>query len=169
VPGLLLAGTGLLLLSRITVDIPLGALITGMVVLAAGVGLGMMPIMSGGLATVPAESADSASSLNTLAQRVSQSLGLGILNAFLTSAGAQALADRSGLLGEYASGDPALAAVQAQGPSGMLGLYQQLSGAAQTDAYSQAFLVVGVLCLVGAVLALFLRSGKPAAKAVVAH
>ena len=64
-----------MMLSRISVDITTGELIIGMVVLAAGVGLAMMPIMSNALAAVPAESAESASSLNTLTQRVSQSLG----------------------------------------------------------------------------------------------
>jgi len=52
--GLLLSGTGLVMLARINVDIPVGTLIMGMVVLAAGVWLGMRPIMSGGLAAVPA-------------------------------------------------------------------------------------------------------------------
>jgi EmrB/QacA subfamily drug resistance transporter len=168
--GLTLSGAGLLMLSDINVDIPVGSLIMGMVVLAAGVGLGIMPIMSGGLATVPAESADSASSFNTLAQRVSQSLGLGILNAFLTSAGAQAIADRSGLLGEYAGNAPQVAALREQGATGLYGLYQQMSGMAQTAAYSQAFFVIGLICLAGAFFALFLSSGKPApGGAVVAH
>jgi EmrB/QacA subfamily drug resistance transporter len=167
--GLLLSGTGLMMLSRINVDIPTDTLILGMVVLAAGVGLGMMPVMSGGLASVPAESADAASSFNTLTQRVSQSLGLGILNAFLVSTSAQVLADRSGVLGEYASDNPQLVAMQEQGPAGVLGLYQQTAGAAQTDAYSQAFFAIGLICLAGAVLALFLRSGKPSSKPVVAH
>jgi hypothetical protein len=159
VPGLLLAGGGLLTLSRINVDIPDGSLVLGMCVLAAGVGLAMMPIMSSGLGVVPAESAESASSFNTLAQRVSQAFGLGLLNAFLTVAGAQGLADRSGLLGEYA-GDPQIAAMQAQGPTGLLGLYQRTSGIAQADAYSQAFFVIGLVCFAGAFLALFLRSGR---------
>ena len=166
--GLLLSGTGLVMLARINVDIPVGTLIMGMVVLAAGVGLGMMPIMSGGLAAVPAESAASASSFNTLTQRVSQSLGLGILNAYLTSAGAQFLADRSALLGGGA--DPQVAAVAQQGSAGLLGLYQQMQGMAQTDAYSHAFFTIGLICLAGAVFALFLRSRKPdAAPAAVAH
>lgn len=73
--GLLVCGGGLMMLSRISVDITTGELIIGMVVLAAGVGLAMMPIMSNALAAVPAESAESASSVNTLTQRVSQSLG----------------------------------------------------------------------------------------------
>jgi EmrB/QacA subfamily drug resistance transporter len=159
--GLLLAGGGALLLSRITVDIPTASLVLGTVVLAGGAGLGMMPMMSAGLTTVPAELSDSASSFSTLAQRVSQSLGLGILNAFLTSAGAQAAADRSGLAGAYASGDPRVVAMEQQGPGGLLGLYQQMSGAAETDAYGQAFLVIGLICLGGAALALLLRSGRP--------
>ena len=142
-----------------------------MVVLAAGVGLGMMPIMSGGLAAVPAGSADTASSFSTLSQRVSQSLGLSILNAFLVSTSAQVMADRSGLLGEYASTDPQVVAMQEQGPTGLLGLYQQVTGSAQTDAYSQAFFVIGLICFAGAVLALFLRSGRPTrgASPAVAH
>jgi EmrB/QacA subfamily drug resistance transporter len=159
--GLTLSGTGLMMLSRINVDIPTDSLILGMVVLAAGVGLGMMPIMSGGLAAVAAGSADTASSFSTLSQRVSQSLGLGILNAFLVSTSAQVVADRSGLLGEYASTDPQVVAMQEQGPTGLLGLYQQVTGSAQTDAYSQAFFVIGLICFAGAVLALFLRSGRP--------
>lgn len=159
--GLLVCGGGLMMLSRINVDITTGELIIGMVVLAAGVGLAMMPIMSNALAAVPAESAESASSLNTLTQRVSQSLGLGIVNAFLISASAQTLADRSGLLGEYASSDPRIVAMQEQGASGLLAFYQQVTGIAQTAAYSRAFFAIGLICFAGAFFAVFLRSGKP--------
>jgi EmrB/QacA subfamily drug resistance transporter len=170
--GLGLSGTGLMMLSKINPDIPVSQLIMGMVVLAAGVGIGMMPIMSGGLATVPRESAESASSLSTLSQRVSQSLGLGIIGAFLTGGSAQALAGRSALLGEYGSGNPQITAMQSGSSNGtaeLFQLYQQTAGAAQTDAYSQAFFVIGLICFAGAVLALFLRSGKPTGGAVVAH
>lgn len=168
--GLATCGTGLMMLSRINVDISTGELVTGMVVLAAGVGMGMMPIMSNGLAAVPARSAESASSLTTLTQRVSQSLGLGIVNAFLISTSAQVMADRSGLLGKYGSNDPRIIAMQEQGPAGTSGLYQQLTGIAQTDAYSRAFFAIGLICFAGAFLALFLRSGKPTSgSTAVAH
>ena len=169
--AMLFAGVGALMLSAITVDVPLGVLITGSVVLSAGVALGMMPLTSAGIGSAPTASADSASSLNTLAQRVSQSLGLGILGVLLTSTSAQAEVDRSGLLGAYGSADPRIVAMQDGGASGLLGLYQQTAGAAQVDAYSQAFFVVGCLALAGAVLALFLRGGKPepGAGPVVAH
>jgi hypothetical protein len=105
---------------------------------------GFIPILSGGLAAAPREPAESASSLTTLTQRVSQSLGLGILNAFVTSAAAQAVAARPVLLSSP-SADPRIVAFQEQGPAGLLALYQRLKGAAQTDAYSQAFLVVGLI------------------------
>lgn len=60
--------------------------------------------------------------------------------------------------------------MQDSGAGGLLALYQQTAGAAQTDAYSQAFFVVGCLALAGAALALFLKPGKPApGSAVVAH
>jgi EmrB/QacA subfamily drug resistance transporter len=157
VSGLAIAGVGLLTLSRINVDIPNGSLVLGMCILAGGVGLAMMPIMSSGLGVVPPESAESASSFNTLAQRVSQAFGLGLLNAFLTVAGAQSLADRSGLL---TPSDPQVAAL-GQNQAELLAFYQRTSGIAQASAYSQAFFVIGLLCLAGAVLALFLRGGKP--------
>ncbi|MDT7553671.1 MAG: hypothetical protein QOI16_2207 [Pseudonocardiales bacterium] len=169
VAGLAICGVGLMMLSKINVDITTGELVLGMVVLAAGVGLAMMPIMSNSLAAVPAESAESASSLNTLTQRVSQSLGLGIVNAFLISASAQSLATASGLLGQYASNDPRIVAMQEQGSSGLLGFYQQVTGIAQTSAYSQAFQVIGLICFAGALFAVFLRSGKPTQAAAMAH
>ena len=158
VPGLVLAGTGLFMLSRINVDMPDGELVLGMCVLAGGVALGMMPAMSSGLGAVPPAAAESASSFNTLVQRVSQAFGLGLINAFLTVATAQGLSDRSGLLG---GADPQVAAL-AQDPAQLSALYQRYSGIAQTDAFSQAFQAIGVLCFVGAVLALFLPVGKPA-------
>ena len=167
VPGLLLAGTGLLMLSRINVDIPNGDLVLGMCVLAAGVGLGMMPVMSSGLGAVSAASAESASSFTTLVQRVSQAFGLGLLNAFLAVAGAQGLADRSGLLN---ASDPQMVAV-GQNQVELYAFYQRSAGIAQAAAFSQAFLLIGVLCFAGAVLALFLPSGRPAPRdpAAMAH
>jgi EmrB/QacA subfamily drug resistance transporter len=163
--GLALAGTGMTLLSRITVDIPLGALIVDMVVMSTGLGLGMMPIMSGGLASVPSEAVDSASPFSTLTQRVSQALGLSVLTAMLDVNRTQFMADRSGLVGEYAFSDPRVVAMQSDGPAGLLPLWQQTLSMAQTQAYSSVFALAGALVLAGALLALFLPSGKPGAGA----
>jgi len=113
--------------------------------------------MSSGLGAVPPASAESASSFNTLVQRVSQAFGLGLLNAFLTVAGAQSLADRSGLL---TGADPQVAGV-AQSQAELYALYQRTAGIAQAEAFSQAFFVIALLCFTGAVLALFIPSGRP--------
>jgi EmrB/QacA subfamily drug resistance transporter len=163
VAGLALTGTGMMMLSRITVDMPVADLVTAMVVLASGLGLGMMPIMTGGLASVRPELAGSAGSFNTLTQRVSQALGLGLLTAMLGSDRAQFMADRSALLGM--SSDPQIAALQHGGPAGLLPLWQHTLAAAQTQAYGNAFFLTGTICLGGIVVALFLPSGTPKAGA----
>jgi EmrB/QacA subfamily drug resistance transporter len=168
--GLGITGVGMLMLSRITPEMPLGTLVTSMCVLAGGIGLCMMPIMTGGLASVPTEAAESAGSFNTLVQRVSQALGLGILTAMLGSNMAQGMADRSALLGQYAATDPRVLQMQEQGPAGMLQLWQATVTAAQTSAYSGVFTLTGAICLLAVIPALFLPSGKPTGDApVVAH
>jgi MFS family permease len=53
--GLLLAGIGTLLLTRINIDMTRSELIEWMMIRAAGLGLGMMPIMTGGISALPAK------------------------------------------------------------------------------------------------------------------
>ena len=154
--GLLLTGTGILLLSRISVDITRGELILGMVVMAAGLALGMMPIMTGGLSALPPAAADVGSAFNTLTQRVSSALGLALLTTQITHDNAQFLADRSPLL---ESGNAAAQGLQ--GDTGLLMLWQQMTLQVQADTYSKAFFVAGCITLVGVFLALLLRSGRP--------
>ena len=166
--GLALAGTGMLMLADITPDMPLGDLVWALVVLGAGLGLGMMPIMTGGLAAVADEQSDSAGAFNTLVQRVSAAFGLGMLTAMLGADRAQYMADRSALLGQYAATDPQVVGMAQEGPTGLLGLWQQTVTAALTDAYSSAFLITGWVCLGGVLIALLLPSGKPAHSAMAA-
>jgi EmrB/QacA subfamily drug resistance transporter len=164
--GLLLTGTGLLLLSRINVDISRGELVVSMVIMAAGLGLGFMPVMTGGLSTLPPDVADSGSTVNTLVQRVSSAFGLAALTAMVTANQAQFMSDRSALLqGSGTGADPRIVAMQAQGPSGLIPLWQQLSMHVQTQTYSNAFFLTGCVTLAGVVLALFLRRGAATAGA----
>ena len=44
---------------------------------------------------------------------------------------------------------------------GLIGLWQQLSNQVQAQTYSHAFILAGVLTLLGAGLAFFLPSGRP--------
>jgi EmrB/QacA subfamily drug resistance transporter len=161
--GLLLTGSGILLLSRINPDITRGELIVGMVVMASGLGIGMMPIMTGGLSALPPQVTDIGSAFNTLTQRVSSALGLAIVTALINQNNAQFMADRSALLEAGGSGNPQILQMQQQGAAGLLPLWQQTSLEVQTDAYSNAFLTVGCITLAGLFLALMLRSGRPTA------
>jgi EmrB/QacA subfamily drug resistance transporter len=160
--GLSLTGGGILWLSRINVDISRPELVIGLVAMAAGMALGMMPIMTGGLSALPPEVTDVGSAFNTLTQRVTSALGLAALTAVVTVDKAQFMADRSSLL--QASGadvDQRITQMREQGQAGLLPLWQQLSNEVQTQAYSHAFFIAGSITLVGVLLAFMLRSGPP--------
>ena len=157
--GLALVGSGILLLSRINVDITRGELILGMVVMATGMALGMMPIMTGGLSVLPPEISDSGSAFNTLTQRVSSALGLAVMTVLVQENSAQFMADRSNLL--ESGSNSQLLQMQEQGTTGLLPLYQEVSGQVQAQAYSSGFFLAGSVTLVGVFLALLLRSGRP--------
>jgi EmrB/QacA subfamily drug resistance transporter len=164
--GLALTGSGILMLSRVNVDIPRGDLRLATIVMAAGLGLAMMPIMTGGLSSLPSEFSGAGNAFNTLAQRVSSALGLAMITAMVTADRAQFWADRSGLLiGSGANADPRIAQMEQQGQSGLIPLWQEVSNQVQAQAYSKAFVVTGCVVLAGAALAFLLRSGPAPAGA----
>jgi hypothetical protein len=160
--GLSLTGAGTVLLSRITVDTPYSAVKFDLVVMAAGMGLSMMPIMTSGLSALPSRLTDSGSAMNTLAQRVAGAFGLAALTALVTADQAQFWADRSALL--PATGldtDPRITALQQRGTSGLVALWQQLSNTVQTEAYRNGYLVAAAVAFLGAALALLVRRSTP--------
>ena len=167
--GMTLVGTGTLILSQLNVDMTETKLIIGMFVMGTGLGLGFMPTFSGGLATLPDELNDAGSSLNTLTQRVSQALGLGILSVMVTADRAQFMANRAALVHGGADGNPQVVAMQQQGQTGLLSVWQQLSGMVQAQAYTDVFYVCALLSLGGIMLALFLPTGRPTGAKAVAH
>ena len=169
--GLLINSFGLFLLSGINVDIHRTEIVIGTVIMCGGTGLAMMPIMTGGMAAVPASLADYASGFSTLIQRVSAGLGLAGMTAMITMQQAQIMSDRSGLLSpDGADADPRVIAMQAVGQKGLLGLWQQLGNEVQAQTYSNAFIVAGALTMISAILAFFLPSGRPSPGAApVAH
>jgi EmrB/QacA subfamily drug resistance transporter len=164
--GFSLSATGAYLLSHITVDVPNSRVVLGLVVLAAGLGLSMMPIMTSGLSALTSTLTASGSAISTLAQRISGAFGLAILTALVTADRAQFWADRAPLVpGTGADIDPRIAAMTQQGNSGLVGLWQQLSNEVQTQAYRNALLVAAVIACVGVLLALFIPATRPAAGA----
>ena len=80
-----------------------------------------------------------------------------------TSAGDQLASDRGALMGV----DPGLLAgpaggvgVPAQASTPYLGAYQDLMAQVRTETYANGFYIVAVMSLVGACVALFMRSGR---------
>jgi len=166
IAGLLLTGTGLLMLTEIQVNTPRIELITGLVVMSAGLGLSMMPVMTGGLSSLPTSLSDVGSAFNTLTMRVSSALGLAMISAMVTADRAQFWADRSALMpGIGADVDPRVAALQQQGQSALTPMWQEFTSRVQTETYSNAFFVSACIAFVGVVLALLFRSGRPASGA----
>jgi predicted MFS family arabinose efflux permease len=159
--GLMLAGVGTLALAGITVDTPRPGLAVWLCVRAFGLGL-IVPILAGGMSSLPPALVNDGSALRTIAQRITASLGLSLLSAMELSQHAQLFSDHTAL--SRAATDPRLAHLASQSPSALIGLWQQVTVRAATEAYANVFLATGALTLVGAVLAaLLLPTGKPAA------
>ena len=120
---------------------------------SAGVGLSMMSMMTGGISSLRTDLTTSGSAINTVAQRVSAALGLAGLTAMATIQQAQLSDGRGALLDGAHAAAARLSYVQ------MYGVYRQTQLAVLADSYSNVFLVTGVLTVVAAGGALFLRSG----------
>jgi EmrB/QacA subfamily drug resistance transporter len=162
--GLLLVATGLLLLSQITADISRSSLILGMCVMSAGVGLGMMPAMTGGVSSLPAQYSDMGSAVNTLVQRLSSSLGIALFTVMSTHGRDQLLVDRSGLMaGSGANANSSIVEYGQRGQSELYQLWQQVQANVQAHAYGSVFTVAAIIAFAGAVLAFLMPSGRPAA------
>jgi MFS family permease len=160
--GLSLTGGGILLLSRINVDIRRPELIAALVVMFAGLALGMMPVMTGGLSALPAQTTDTGSALNTLTQRVSAALGLAVLTALVNVDQAQFFADRAALLpATGANTPPEITMMRHNGRAGLIPLWQQLTNEVTAQAYSNAFFLTGCVTLAGIFLAVLLRTARP--------
>jgi EmrB/QacA subfamily drug resistance transporter len=159
--GLALAAFGTFLMVKVNVDMTRQELVIWMMIRAAGIGLAMMPIMTGGLSVLPANLASAGSAFNTICQRVAGSLGLALLSAMSTVQQAQFMSDRSGLVQANGPGtNPRIVSLEQQGQAALIPLWQTLKNEVQAQAYSNIFLVLAVLTAAGVVLAFFLRSEK---------
>ncbi len=130
---------------------------------AAGMGIAMMPIMTGGIAAVPPAQVSRASAFNNVVQRTSAALGLAVLTAMVDRSQAQLDADRAALLGPGAD-LPVLGSGPTGQMAGMYATYQQLQTQVFVEAMDGLFMVTAVITAVGIGLAFLLRSG-PAPKA----
>ncbi|GLZ51514.1 MDR family MFS transporter [Actinomycetospora sp. NBRC 106378] len=139
-------------LAGMTIDVSHGHLEMLLAARAAGIGLAMMPIMTGGLGSLPSFLSENGSAVNTLVQRASSAIGLAAMTAMMTIQQAQASADRTGT------------ASMPDGSSGMMmeyQMYSRLQSLSFVTAMNDLLYVTAILTALGVPLALMLRHGKP--------
>jgi 3-oxoacyl-ACP reductase-like protein len=131
----------------------------------------MMPIMTGGLSSLPPEFTSNGSAFNTVVQRTSSAIGLAAMTALMTLQQAQGLADRTGLMSSSgAAATASSGAASSSGSSGGAGsallqqysMYETLQSQVFITALNDLLVVTAVLTAIGVPLALMLPSGKPA-------
>jgi predicted MFS family arabinose efflux permease len=153
VSGLLLAAFGSYLLAGINPDMTREEVVLWTCIRAAGVGMAMMSIMTGGLASLHPNLTNTGSAINTVVQRVSAALGLAALTAMATAQQAQLGQGRADLLGGTNSEASHLQLLQ------LFGLYRRTQVSVLADSYANLFLLTAVVTAIAAVGALLLRSG----------
>lgn len=154
--GLGTAAWGTYMLCGLSADVTAEQVILATCIRGAGNGLGIMTIMTAGLAVVPANQINEASAVNNIVQRVSAALGLAILTGIATDHQAQGMLDRASSY--TADGlDPTVAAVAESGPTGMAQLHKWLQTAVMADAYGDLFLLLAWFTGAGAVLGLLVK------------
>jgi len=153
VSGLLVAAFGSYGLARINPDMTREEVVMWTCIRAAGVGLAMMPIMTGGLASLSPDQTNSGSAINTVVQRVSAALGLAALTALATAQQAQLAQGRADLLQGTSNQAAHLHLLQ------LFGLYRRTQVSVLANSYANLFLLTAAVTAIAAVGALFLRSG----------
>jgi hypothetical protein len=158
---MLILATGSFLLSKITPDTPLEDVALWSAIRQLGSGLCFMPIITAGISALPSRLTVAASGMNNIVQRVASSVAIAALGSASATAVAQMMSDRGALYGSGAQSLPQVAAYKADGASGLLGMYTQVSRAVLTETYANGFYLVAMMCVVGVPLAFLLPNGKP--------
>ena len=166
--GVTIVAVATYLMHSLTIDTSREQIIWWLMLRAVGLGIGMMPIMTGGLAAIPTAQVNAASAFNNVAQRTSAALGLAVLTAIFINQSAEQTAGRAALV---PAGTPT---PQVGGPSvpdwlSVYAVYHQTQLQVFVGALDDLLLIAAGLSAVGALGALLLRSGPaPATPARVA-
>ena len=160
--GLTLVALGTYLMKDLTFDASNAHVMWLLALRAVGMGIAMMPIMTGGLSAVPPDRVDGASAFNNVVQRTTAALGLAVLSSLVTYSRAQIEADRGALV-EPGTPMPSLGPGADGATAGMMAVQQQT----QTDVFIQSmdglFMITAFITAAGIPLALMLRSGPATA------
>lgn len=166
--GLSVTAYGTWLLHDVTIDTSHSELAWILAMRAAGVGLAMMPIMTGGMSSLPPDRVDGASAFNTVVQRSASAIGLAGLTAVMTGFQAQFFADRTSMMPSNGTAATSGSIAEDGGSTAggsMLEMYsmnQQVQTQVFDTAFSNLMILTTALTAVAVVLAFFLPSGKPA-------
>lgn len=169
--GLLSAGVGMFLLSRLTLDTSVAYLSVGFVLLGVGLSLVMTGATAAIIGNAPVRFAGVASAVQQAAMQLGGSLGTAVLGAVMSATIVTKLPDHYSAFGQDAPSDDALSAMQsviAQGgavlPEGAeadtVSAVTTASNLAFLDGLHLAFLIAAGLLFAGAILSLFMRGGK---------
>ena len=156
--GLLITAYGTYLMHNLGPDTTRGQVVMWMSIRSLGMGLAMMPIMTGAMAVIPTAMVARASALSNIVQRSSAALGLAVLTSVLTSQQAQQLNGRAALLPAVAPGSTSLQGVASGGQQGLLGLTRSVQVWVFGGAIDDLFLLTAGITSVAVLLALMLPS-----------
>jgi MFS family permease len=169
VVGLALVAVGTYLLTDVTLESSNAHVVWVLALRSVGMGLAMMPIMTGGIAAVPPSEVGAAGAINTVAQRASAALGLAALTSLVTHTRTQLAEDRGALVAPDTA-MPALGSGPGGETAGMYMVQQHTQTLAFVESMHALFIVTAVITAVGIPLALMLRSGPaPSAEPAVHH
>ena len=154
--GLLITAYGTYLMHQLTPDTTRPQVVLWMSIRSLGMGLAMMPIMTGAMAVVPTSKVTRASALINIVQRSSAALGLALLTSVLVSQQAQQLSGRMALMPAVAPGSPSMQGVASGGQGAMLGLMHGVQTQVFGGAIADLFLLTAGITAVCVLLALML-------------
>lgn len=163
--GLTISAVATYSLHTLTLDTPREHLIWLLMLQYSGLGLGMMPLFSAGLAVIPSVHANTASAFNNVVQRTAAALGVAVFTAIVTLQRAQLMAGRGALL----SANTLTPRLSPPGTPNWLSLYATYHHADLQvfgETVGNLFLIMAGLCALGALGALLLRSGPAPATPV---
>jgi EmrB/QacA subfamily drug resistance transporter len=160
--GVTIVAVATYLMHNLTIDTSREQIIWWLMLRAVGLGIAMMPIMTGGISAIPTAQINAASAFNNVAQRTSAALGLAVLTAIFTTQSAQQMSGRAALLPE-GTATPHLGPPGTPDWLGLYATYRQTQLQVFVGALDDLLLIAAGLSAVGVLGALLLRSGPVSA------
>jgi EmrB/QacA subfamily drug resistance transporter len=158
--GILLVAVGTYMMHVVTPQMSRTPIILANCIRNGGIGLALIPIITGATAGLPTARTGQASALLNIVQRMASALGLAALTALLTGHEAQQYLAQASLLPAVAPGFPQLNGIAVQGQSAILGLYGTVQNQAFGGSLDDVFLLSAGLSAAGVLLALLLPTGS---------